>query len=573
MSYDMTLDPDVIRAKVERRFREMLAQGYSEDDIRAEMPNIQAQINAKLEERRRGGGPRLPPPEVAAQAEAEARPGPGLATRAASFLQGATDKLSFGLYPKLTDALGLSSPEMRQQVYDDAPNEGYIGQGTGYGLSAVAGPAALTGQAVSRTTAAVAPGLASQAIGRVGAAATTGAALGMAETGDLDAAAAGAFFGTAAQAVPEAASAGRRAIQGASEWVKRYAHAQDAGLLPAARALPRGREGITRASEQARDRILARDADLTEQARADYQARVEPELANPASPAPVRRRLLEQGVANRTSSGEPLNASVPRAVERTMRQMGGEPTVDDLLRIRRTIDQEAGFGAPAPTPRQAAARDIRGAVREGIREASPAVAAADDEFAAFRRLQNRRRDILTGSEDGPRVADAPVDDAANAAPLRPADAKRAAAQLERLGDDSVEAMRGAPYLDELAAQDPAFRAALDELMAKKALEATRLLTLQPQVRTNLAQAVTNLPVIGTTANLAMQYGRGSGWLLDQALRAPEALGTRVAVDASRGSAGPTLTMNVPGLSPIAAARAKERDRDADRARKVRTRGR
>lgn len=53
------LSPEAIRAKVQTRFEQMIGQGYSEDEIRAAMPQIQEQINQQIA-RVRSPGPWAP---------------------------------------------------------------------------------------------------------------------------------------------------------------------------------------------------------------------------------------------------------------------------------------------------------------------------------------------------------------------------------------------------------------------------------------------------------------------------------------------------------------------------------
>lgn len=457
---------------------------------------------------------------------------------ARAFANKAWDRFTMGYGPRLSDALGTTDRAGREAEYAASPTATALGGGTGLGASALAGPARAVGSGVANALP-----IASSSLGRLFAALGTGAGTGAAMEA-MDAQGMddpegipgrvghGAAVGAAAGLVGPAAGAARAGVQRLSPWVRRAAQADEAGLMEGARALPRGREGVQRAAEGARDDILAADEAMTAQARENYRAGTEAVLSRPVPMEPIRRRVLDVGVQSRPLSSDravspdaPASPVVQRG-QRVLADLRNKPTVEDALQVRRGLDEDAAFGAQAPTPEQLAARQVRGAVREAVRDASPAVAMADDQFANFRRGQERRSDILFRSQDGGRSVQL-SDEALEAMPagmrqaMRVGDEVKAASMLERLGDDSIEALRMQPYLDELASQSPAFAQALERLMAKKALEATRLATLSPQVRTNLSPAVTQLPIVGAAAPYLAQYGRGGLRLLDQSLQLPQ----------------------------------------------------
>jgi hypothetical protein len=485
------------------------------------------------------------------------------------------DTFTMGYGPKVSDALGTTDREQREAEHAASPRATAAGAGTGLGLSALAGPGRMAGEAVAAGVGRAAPALAGSLQARFGVPAVTGALTAGMDAEGMDKPSAipermamGAAAGTAGQAaasaarpiVQGAARAGQAAVRRVSPWIRRAAEADEAGLMEGARALPRGKEGVQRASEQARDDILAEDEAMTAQARQDYRAGTEAALNRPLPMEPIRRRVLDVGVQSRPISSDRTDPTpIVQRGQRVLSDLRNNPTVGDALQVRRGLDEDAAFGAPAPTPEQLAARQVRGAVREAVRDASPAVAAADDQFANFRRGQERRNDILFSSEQGGRAASL-SDEALEAMPagmrqaLRVGDEKKAAAVLERLGDDSVEALRMAPYLDELRAQHPAFGQALDRLMAKKSLEATRLFTLEPGPRTNLQNAVAQVPGVGGPMSMALQYGRGLGRTADRALSAADALDSPAMQQGMRGA--PALNLNI--LDALMARRQEQR---------------
>lgn len=296
------------------------------------------------------------------------------------------------------------------------------------------------------------------------------------------------------------------------------------------KALPKGKEGIQRASERGLDAIVSRDQELAREASARYQSTVEPELNNPVDTEAMRMRLLEGRQGNiDPDSGLPIRSEVDAAYNRAFDRTPEQATVRGTLMRRRGLQQDAAFGTPSPTEGQRANQDVYHTFRGAVREASPAVAAADDAYTAHAKQAARRSDILFNTEEnvvpsggGGGFADArPVDadpsvpmgaaaDLEGAPAMRVGKARSATATLSRIGDDNTPGLRAARYLEELAGQDPAFAQALDFIANKKALEGTRFGL--PQLPTSLTEATSlagklplmqqNLRALGATAAAA-----------------------------------------------------------------------
>lgn len=140
-----------------------------------------------------------------------------------------------GFYPKLTDALGLSTPEMREGMRRESPTASDLGKGTGYGLSAIAGPARAT-QAAATQIAERIPWI-TAGTQRMLANAGAGAALGAAETGDKEGALIGGVAGAYLPMVAEGAAPIAKAVatpiragvERASPWVKSFLEGNRAG--------------------------------------------------------------------------------------------------------------------------------------------------------------------------------------------------------------------------------------------------------------------------------------------------------------------------------------------------------
>lgn len=445
---------------------------------------------------------------------------PGLLKRALTSLDGtpvhafmdrANDAFSGGAWPAITNALGIDTPESRDELARQNPTAASLGTGTGYGASAFYGPAMLTTKALTAGASRVAPELMGKALGKVGMGATSGLLMGGAEgasrtgtvEGALDAAGAGALAGTVTSAVPAGIQAARTKLHEASPWIGRYADAKEAGRLPAAKALPAGREGIIDASRSARDGILARKDVLKGQAQGDYKSAIEPELGKPADVAAIQEGLAKLRAGNIVpATGEVVDEALERQIAALTKKMGDAPDVDSVLILRRSLKQAAGFKNPSPTPDQLAARQLYKAFKQGAQNASPVVKEADAKFAAAKTQEGEVMDTLG-------VPRGIGGKAAN---------RKAAKELEYLGDDSVPALERQPDLQSLRNMDPGYAEALAQLEAKKALEATRLLTLQPQVRTSINPLLANVPLVNAAAPQVYQWSRGAGRIADQSLR-------------------------------------------------------
>lgn len=363
----------------------------------------------------------------------------------------------------------------------------------------------------------------------------------------LDGSVMGGAFGAAGYGLGKAVEGVARSV---SPWVGRFMDAKRAGRIDEAAALPQGQEGVQKAAELAAARVMARDAALAQGASTQYSSAVTPRLNQPAPVSPVRKSLLELSLENKTSAGRPLNDAVPEQIAKVTSDLGDAPVLDDMLRVRRAVGETAGFGAAAPTAEQVAQQKIYQALRQGVREASPEVAQADDAYTAFKRQQSRRNDILFRREDGARqvqLADEALESTQVPPAARVGDEITAARTLGRVGDESKPALEIAPYLDELASQDPVFKQALDQLLAKKALEATRF--GRNPLQSGLSDAVAG----GGLLRLSEQGTRA-------AARRVAEVGDGLSLDLPRlsGPGGPAA-MDWFGLTPEEALRLRERD--------------
>lgn len=543
---------DKVRAGIRAQVEKLISDGYSVEDVQALVPKLQAEVKKRLT-------PFGPPAPDSAQSD-EMR-------LAAMGRQKQEYDEKYGKYEKPTGiesvgraitgglaggaTLGFSSPENRltqagnaltlarrtgasedsmrrlTEEFNLAKAEVQAGQEHPY----VAGAASLVGGAYgpgARVGKAVTEGLKDSArlvprllAGGAAGGAVEGAGRGVASGQDLGGIAQDTLEGSAAGIVGAGAGyvagKGLEAAGKVSKKVREYATAKRAGLYddPEMKSLPSGAKGNQRASEIARDRVLTRDDEIASEAQQAYRNAVDPRVKTPIDPDAVRAPLRDLAEANQTSTGANVNPGVPPMLRRVTDGLGYEPDVGDALKLRRAIGEEAGFGAAAPTQEQLAARKVYGALRQSVRQAAPEVAQADDAFANYKRGQARRNDILFRSEDGGRPVDLPDHMGPEAASLaevpsarqamRIGDEMKAATAIGRFGDDSVEAQRLAPYLEELAGQDPKFKEALDFLLAKKALEATSP-SLSPVLQTNLNQAVS----LGGMLNVGKQNARALG---------------------------------------------------------------
>ncbi len=443
-----------------------------------------------------------------------------LASKAEPFLSPLNDALSFGYWSKGMDAAGMDSPEHRAQMAAENPTATDLGRGTGMGLSAVIGPAAATGKAVAagvtRAAESVAPRLADTVVGRIGQAAAagagTGALVGAAEAGGHDediaagagrGAVAGGVAGGGLQTVAEGARGVSDLIR-KNPWIKRYGDAKAGGNYetPEQMALPKGEEGIQKAAEQGRNRIVERNGKLLTEAGDKYDAAIDAALAKmpEKSPDAIVAKLEELRAGNRLGNGDVRDRGFEGALDEAKRRLGMKQVrvqhseyqdrpedfasvsdTKDLIDARRSLKDDAGFGQPNPTPEQRATKKVYHAIREPLRKDVPGLGQADDEFSAAKTAADRRNDILHGSEDSPAMplveGEPPV--------VRAGAEKQAASKLRTVGDTTVPGLSNKAHLEELADSDPEIRAAIEFILDKKAREAVRF--GMPKIQTTLTK--------------------------------------------------------------------------------------
>lgn len=463
----------------------------------------------------RGRGYDIPPDQVQMQETPIADKALSAGSRALDTLEagasGFNDRFAFGLPSRALEATGLQPREQRQAIEERSPVATQLGQGTGMGADALLGPGALIGKLGTRAAVALAPELGASTLGRVAQTAGAGA-LGAGTYRLADAAvqgapiedqlidggkgaAAGALVGLGGEALGGLAGGASRLLRRNNQIGTRAA-AQEAGLYdrPEMQALPPGEEGNRRAAEMGLDRVLQRDQQLGQEAGQRYQQAVGPHLGQPVDREALVRQLRAEMMGNvdpdtaaMLPNGAPAPGSVPLrpqvqgALQGAVDRTPANPTVQGTLARRRAMQQDAAFDSPNPTPEQQGARDIYGTFRQGVRNSSPEVAAADDAFSNYARTAARRRDILFNTEDNVMrggnqptpTGDQILPEDAMAPTMRVGKEKAAATTLGRVGDENVPGLQVKRYLEELAAQDPEFAAALDMIAAKKAQEATR----------------------------------------------------------------------------------------------------
>lgn len=413
--------------------------------------------------------------------------------------------LTLGMANRLRDREGSDSSYTaaeRARLAEENPKQDALGTGTGYLFSALAGPGRVLDAAARAGVSKAAPGLAGSAVGRTVADAAAGAASGAAQGeaigGDgVESGAAGGLWSGLLRGGSEV-SRGLSRLLGRDPAIAGFRAAKGDGRMARVEAGAAAGEvtpdpaGQFKQAAATRDRIWARDEAMAADEAAKYRAAVEPEMQKPAGKQAIQQKLLDVSLQNRIpSTGEPIDVGLMEEMANLTQKLGREPTVEDVLALRHSYREASDFGSPAPTDKQKGARKVYQALRAGVREGSPAVGAADDAFANAQRARARRNDLMLGNEDGPRSVQLADDAVETAAPARQAaragDEERAAVMLSRLGDESVEGARKAGRLQELAAQDPEFAAALDDLAAYKSWVATRFGT--PDLPTNLSQAV------------------------------------------------------------------------------------
>lgn len=457
------------------------------------------------------------------------------------------------LYQGFTNVMGLGIPRVIRDTYPEGetfstkdrarleteqPAATAAGKGLGFIGSAINGPGKILDTAARGAVAKGLPWLAGSAAGRIAGAGLAGAGSGAVQGAALEGdpkggAIAGGAFGAGAQALGEAGR-GLASLLGADKWIGKFRDAKADGRMARVEAggPSADTEGQFTQAAAARDRILSRDAQMAGQEGAAYKAATEPHLQQPADKAAINESLLDLSRKNQMpSTGKVIDSGLDSEMKRISEVLGPEPTVEDVLTLRRSLQETADFANPKdPTAR------AYSAVRQGVRGASPEVAAADDAYSAAQAGRSRRFDIMSHNESGPRAADEPRSAPGNdpiRSTMRVQDEKNAAVNLSRLGDESVEGGRSAEHLRELGRQDPEFQSALDDLMAYKAWLKTR--AGLPPVPANLNQAV-RWPV-----QAAVQNGRAIGARgLLPAAEAAQGAGTGAA--AAAGSAGTFFDM-------------------------------
>lgn len=534
------------------------AQALADDDpIKA---NALATIDKKLAEL----APPAPSPEPAKPA-----PSPNwlssLVGPAVTFGQEALNTYSMGLYPAMTDALGLSSAEGRAKNVENNPTSADLGAGTGMGLGMFGGTVAgrpiggLAHMATKGADAAVKP-LAKAGVGAgqraVLSGAASGAAMGAAETGTPEGAATGGTFGMLfpmfGRVASEVAQSGANLARKTSPWIDAYAAADDAGRYESpdfVRVTPggtkgkkeprmrKGEPGIQDAARKARDKITSENADDIAKAKATHAEETEQAFKEKPSvnTTGISRRLYEVRNANRTAtSGEVRDLELESTIDEVERLMDTHPVTreaagKDLLKTRRALEAKAERGQPA-TPANRPYREIIGVFNEAFGEQVPAVRAADQKAARAFTRGERVNDIVYGK------------DAKDVGDTRVSQEKGATRKLRREGDDTVAALADEEHMTELAEMDPRFKNALDLVKEKKAQEATKM-SLSPKVHTTLGNTMSfgaapllfqNSRALGSSAERAANaIGRdaletstaavpsGVQWILNQPRRKPD----------------------------------------------------
>jgi len=171
--------------------------------------------------------------------------------------------------------------------------------------------------------------------------------------------------------------------------------------------------------------------------------------------------------------GTPAAQGRAKTLMAVMESLPEGATVDDVVALRRSIGDSAGFSSASPTPRQEASQTAYHALRSSVRKpgVAPELATADDAYTQAMGKRERLLDIATGRESGGRassVAD-PLLDGATGQALRPADEMGIARRLSQAGDDMGEGVNIAPRLEELRQADPeGLGKILDDIIAAKA---------------------------------------------------------------------------------------------------------
>lgn len=354
---------------------------------------------------------------------------------AAAYLQQTVDKYTFGAYPKLTDALGLSSPEMRQGIRDRNPTAAALGDGTGMGLGAVTGPASLAARAGTR--AAEALGVAARPVagnvvaGATGGALTEGAESAIAgrsaeETGKRAAlggaggAAVGGLLGSLA-----AAAKGIRTGKGAQarETIEQKGGGE-VGLTTSGRGgmfdnelagLEPNDRGIGEASRRSAERVIGRLDDIHDETVMSPHVRRKAAIASsPAGqslrdPTPIYDELLrlhssQKLLPQERAQLEPLIKNLERTAEdgtTTVKQL----TETELNDLRAALMRLSRIGGQNPSVPEQELADVAGAAKGLVDEGPYAKTNAlfSDGTTKYEAARNRL-DLPKRPPENPRIS-------------------------------------------------------------------------------------------------------------------------------------------------------------------------
>lgn len=462
-----------------------------------------------------------------------------------AFMQRANERYTFGAWPVVQDALGLSSPGRRAQLEKENPRASVAGGVTGDVVGAIRGPAALVDKAVT-TTAAQLPrvgnALASSLPGRVATNAASGATTAALSGEDIEGQQLGAGLGAAGTLAGTALKAGARGLRAVSPWVDDFAEARASGILkaPEIRDLPGGPRGVKLAAEGSFERIVEHDAALVGAQKDKYRAAIEPFLASKIDRTKAFDVLNRQYLANLDPrNGAPYDDVLDAAYRDAFDYLGGlrpkggghapggkpgftytanepEPDLLGMMKQTQSVRNKAGFESLAPSPSNVANRQVLGAYKAAIDASAPApVVSARSEAADAARGARRRRDLLLRTEGEitrptgerapsqpaaavdddeisgladelgpPSGARAPIGEARPAGDMRVQKKIQGTRLLQRVGDTNVPGIEAASALEELAL-DPVIERELRLIRAKKAAEAVQP-SLKALVPTDLA---------------------------------------------------------------------------------------
>lgn len=250
-------------------------------------------------------------------------------------------------------------------------------------------------------------------------------------------------------------------------------------------ALPRGKKGYIKASQQARDKITTEGAAELKAARVEYGKKFDEITAEhadqPYSMERVQARidaLREENTVNGETGDELLAAALDKAqrmitkkspegvdpgMHASARQKESaaavreasarESTVADMVKAKKLLDKRAEWGAastPENRPYRLLAREFADQAKDIDKRLGP--------------LNEKYQQVMQKLED----ADDIMPFADNSASR-----KRAAGVIHRIDDDTVAGGLAQEELDRLASLDPRYAEALRPVREKKALESTR----------------------------------------------------------------------------------------------------